>query len=142
MSIAEKLVRIADREQKVYDAGYWNGHAVGEQDGKNSVYQTVTVTQDCTNVKQCWDVLSASNNETDKIVLFVNKKWDSVPDNTFVNNSLLYMLWCSTEFISGERGHAWWLRWRDGAYSYVDLVNTQYDCNISAGDEFIKVVIL
>ena len=33
MSIAEQLVRIAEREERVYNAGYWNGHSVGEDDG-------------------------------------------------------------------------------------------------------------
>lgn len=41
MSIAEKLVRIAEREQFVYDAGYWNGKSVGRQDEYNRFWDGV-----------------------------------------------------------------------------------------------------
>lgn len=159
VTVAEKLSAIGNNMARVYDTGFEKGHDQGFEEGKqfgdyaqgfeegkqaerDAIYQDITITQDCTDALQCWKVLSASNNETDKLVLFVNKKWNALPDSTFANNTLLYMLWQADEFRISEINRATWMRWRDNAYSTSNVINQNYDCVMSAGDEFIKVVIL
>jgi hypothetical protein len=140
--ISRKLQKIAENVPQVYEAGYNKGFEEGRNAERDAIYQDITITQDCTDAQQCWRVLSASNNETDKLVLFVNKKWNTLPDSTFANNTLLYMLWQADEFRIIETNLATWVRWRDGTYSLSHIINPNYDCVMSAGDEFIKVVIL
>jgi hypothetical protein len=125
-----------------FEEGHDQGFEEGKQAERDAIYQDITITQDCTDALQCWKVLSASNNETDKLVLFVNKKWNALPDSTFANNTLLYMLWQADEFRINAENRANWIRWRDNAYATANTINRNYDCIMSAGDEFIKVVIL
>jgi hypothetical protein len=136
MSIAEKLTQIAENEQKVFEAG--------KSEGKAEIYKYITITQDCTNIKTCYDVLTATNVGSEKMVLFVNKKWNTRPDSTFANNTLLYLLWYAEDFIPNGKAErsATWLRWRDNDYNYNNVVYNEYDANISTGDEFIRMVIL
>lgn len=112
--------------------------------GKASVYQTVTITQDCTNGLEIYTVLSASVDESNRMVLFVNKNWNTPPNDISVNNYFLGMLWFSREFYSEgqtSKQSLWW-RWRNGEYDLRVITNSSYDCVLSAGDEFTKVVIL
>lgn len=112
--------------------------------GKASVYQTVTITQDCTNALEIYTVLSASVDESNRMVLFVNKNWNTPPNDISVNNYFLGMLWFSREFYSEgqtSKQSLWW-RWRNGEYDLRVITNSSYDCVLSAGDEFTKVVIL
>lgn len=140
--IIEKGVEIAEgTKTEEYAVKVGAVYEKGRQDEYNEIYESVIITQDCTNVKQCFDILSATNNETDKIVMFINKKWNGVPDSTFADNTLLYMIWVADEFRMLTES-AFWMRWRAGAYSNATHINTDYDCTMFAGDEFVRVVIL
>lgn len=130
MSIAEKLTQIAENELKVYESG------------KQSVYETIVFAQDCTNSHKAWNILSATMAPEDKIVMFVNKAWTSVPDADTVNNQGLWMLCVSKEFNRPNETSSMWARFRNGSYSVVGSVNEGYDYTVSAGDEWLKVVLV
>lgn len=57
MSIAEKLVRIAEREQRVYDAGYWGGYGVGKQEEYDRFWDEIQANGTRTDYQRgfaCW----------------------------------------------------------------------------------------
>jgi hypothetical protein len=126
MTIAEKLIQIAENELKVYEAG------------RQSAYETIVFAQDCTNAQQVFDILSEAMTPADKIVMFVNKAWTVVPNSDTVNNQGLWMMCLSTEFNS--RGM--FARWRDGLYYTSADIHQNYDYTVSAGEEWLKVVLL
>ena len=130
MSIAEKLVAIAENELKVYEAG------------KQSVYETIVIAQDCTNVLDAYNLFGATNSPTDKMVLFVNKAWTGFPSADTTNNQALCMLWINDEFRSATSLHATWVRWRNNEYNAVVLVNAAYDYIVSSGEEWLRVVVM
>lgn len=157
MSVAEKLTTIAENQQRVYDAGYAKGQAEGgggsydegyedgKQDGINSVRETIVITQDCTNVLQCYNLLVASNSPDDKLVAFINKAWTGLPNSSTKQNQLLYMFYVSEEFASSAL-KIFWIRWRDNKYSAynggADYINSSFDANLSVGEEWERVVLL
>lgn len=129
MSIAEKLIQIAENELKVYEAGR---QSAGES------HETFVFTQDCTNAQQARNILSATMSPVDKIVMFVNKAWTEVPNADTANNQGLWMMCFSTEFnCSGMLA-----RWRNGAYAALPSINSSIDYTVSAGEEWIKIVLL
>lgn len=129
MTIAEKLIQIAENELKVYEAGR---QSIGES------HETIVFAQDCVNAQQAWDILSATMTPVDKIVMFVNKAWTGVPNADTTNNQGLWMMCCSNEFNTlGMLG-----RWRDGGYVALPSINPSVDYTVSAGEEWLKIVLL
>lgn len=134
MSIAEKLLQIAEKQLKVYEAGKQSVEPGGEQ----SEYETFVFAQDCTNAQQVKDILSAAMTYGDKIVIFVNKAWTGVPNADTANNQGLWMMCFSNEFnCSGMLA-----RWRDGSYVALPSINPSIDYTVSAGEEWLKIVLL
>lgn len=129
MTIADKLIQIAENELKVYEAG--------RQSAGNS-HETFVFTQDCTNAHQARNILSATMTPADKIVIFINKAWTGVPNAGTVNNQGLWMMCFSTEFNWGGV----LARWRDGGYNVVQGVNASIDYTVSTGEEWLKIVLL
>ena len=130
MSIADKLIQIAENQLNVYESG------------KQSVYETIVFAQDCTNAQQVFDILSATMTAEDKLVMFVNKAWNGVPNADTVNNKGLWMLCVSKEFNITGLNSSTWARWRSGAYYANAGVNAGYDFAVSAGEEWLRVVLL
>jgi hypothetical protein len=129
MTIAEKLMQIAENELKVYEAGR---QSVGES------HETIVFAQDCVNAQQARSILSANMTPVDKIVMFVNKAWTGVPNADTANNQGLWMMCFSTEFnCTGMLA-----RWRDGSYITLSSVNPSIDYTVSAGEEWLKIVLL
>lgn len=133
MSIAEKLIQIAENELKVYEAGKQSVH---------ESHETIVFAQDCTNSHQVWDILSATMTPGDKIVMFVNKAWTGFPNADTVNNRGLWMLCVNKEFNYSNETSSMWGRFRDGRYNVQAAVNAGYDCIVSAGEEWLKVVLV
>lgn len=129
MSIAEKLMQIAENEVKVYEAG---------RQSAGNPHETFIFEQDCTNAKQVRDILSEAMTPADKIVMFVNKAWTGFPNADTVDNQGLWMMCCSNEFNTlGMLG-----RWRDGGYNANPSIYSTIDYTVSAGEEWLKIVLL
>jgi hypothetical protein len=137
MSIAEKLIQITENQLKVYEAG-----KKSVEPSEQPVYETIVFAQDCTNAQQVFDILSATMTPEDKLVIFVNKAWTGVPNTDTVNNKGLWMLCVSKEFNITGLNSSTWARWRNGAYYANAGVNAGYDYAVSAGEEWLKVVLL
>lgn len=129
MSITNNVARAKTDYDEVYEAG------------KQSVYETITITQDCTNIKQICDIFD-SVVSADEMVLFVNDAWVGLPDANTPNNLFLMMLWTNTGYskTTGTR-ECLWGRWRGGAYATTTFINTEYDCVLPSGSTLRKVVI-
>lgn len=130
MSIADKLMQIAENELKVYKAG---------RQSADKSHETFVFTQDCTNAQQARNILSATMTPADKIVIFINKAWTGVPKADTANNQGLWMLCFSTEEFSWNGVLA---RWRNSAYNVVQSINASIDYTVSAGEEWLKIVLL
>ena len=107
MTIAEKLTKIADNEQKVYDAGYERGYHDGEivgggsydqgfEDGKQAEYDAF------------WDAAQQNGNRTDYAFAFSADMWTTenfkpkYPINpTTANNAFAY--WGFSSALRDER---------------------------------------
>jgi hypothetical protein len=133
MTIAEKLIQIAENELKVYEAG---------KKSAGKTYETFVFTQDCTNAQQVWNILSATMTPADKIVMFVNKAWTGVPNADTVNNQGLWMMCVSKEFNSTGVNSSMLARWRNGEYATFHTINPSLSYNVSAGEEWLKIVLL
>ena len=138
MNIAEKLLQIAENQLKVYEAGKQSAEHGGEQPS----YETIVFAQDCTNAKQAYDILSATMSPEDKLVMFVNKTWAGWPntDNT-VNNQGLWMLCLCKEWSPQNSNHSMLLRFRAGTYNLTYGITSGLDYTVSAGEEWLKVVL-
>jgi hypothetical protein len=137
MSIAEKLTTIAENVPKVFEAGYEKG----KSEGGTSAYETIVFTQDCNNAEEVWNVLNATTSKDDKIVYFINKAWFDNPSMNPVQNQALSFVWHAEEFYRGQR-LCQWMRWRDNAFNIQHYIVYSFDCIVSAGAEWIKVVVL
>ena len=134
MSIAEKLLQIAEKQLKVYEAGKKSVEPGGDQPS----YETIVFAQDCTNAQQVKNILYPTLSSEDKIVIFINKAWVNPPDGNTVNNQGLWMMLFSNEYnLPGAFG-----RWRDGGHSSYNTINASMDYIVSVGEEWLKVVLL
>lgn len=129
MTIAEKLIQIAENEVKVYEAG---------RQSAGNPHETFIFEQDCTNAQQVRSILWAAMTPADKIVMFINKAWTGLPSADTVNNQGLWMMCCSDEFNT----LGMLARWRDGGYIALSTINPSIDYTVSAGEEWLKVVLL
>lgn len=130
MTVAEKLTAIAENAQKVFDAG------------KQSVYETIVFTKDCANIYEAVTLLEEFISPSDKLVMFLNKGWRSLPTNETPDNQGLFVLWLGEELRPANEKRAVWMRFRDGAHSCNDNVNNSYSFVVPAGEEWVKVVFL
>lgn len=130
MSIAEKLIQIAENELKVYEAG------------KQSVYETIVFAQDLQNAEQAYRTFFATMTAEEKIVMFVNKAWTGLPNADTVNNRGLIMMCVNNEYHQPDTKLCIWVRFRDGKYYFLNYTNDSYAFIISAGDEWLRVVLL
>ncbi len=167
MSIAQKLQAIADNQPKVYQAGKREErkHIFDELDkalvdvgaepvqndnpntpialfvgraydaGLESVYETIVFAQDHDNVQTVNDTLRATIKTGEKSVFFINKGWTGKCDANTVDNKGLYF------FVVNET--VFWGRWRNGQFNLQAItMGTNYSFVVSAGEEWLKVVLL
>lgn len=159
---AEKLIQIAENEQKVYEAGKAEGIEQGMADvahlndeleqilygtdtgGKSwldTIYEDVTLTQDVTNVLQLYNILNSTIEEGQELVVFIASKWVSYPTADLPTNTVLSMLIWSEEYRGSPTHLALYERWRDNSFAVGNIVTSSYDATAKAGDVFRKVVL-
>ena len=111
---------------EVFEAGIF--------EGKKISYETITVTQDCTNAQQVFDIFEASVKEDEEFVAFINESWYNGTLNMSQNIFLFALCGVNAECLG-------WFRWRDGHINSNVYVNADYDMVLSAGDVIRKVVL-
>lgn len=111
---------------EVYEAGI--------VEGKKISYETITITQDCTNAKQIFDIFRASYKEDEEFVIFINEAWYNDTLNMSQNIFLFTMCGVNAKCLG-------WLRWRDGGMNSNIYVDAAYDMVLSIGDKVRKVVL-
>ena len=128
MSLTQNIARAKMDYDEVFEAG------------KASGYETITITQDCTNIKQIYNIFDTLVSADDEMVLFVNNAYVGVPNSNTPNNGFLEGLWVAPKYYNGDSG-APWMRWRDGAYQTQSWIQPAYDAILPAGSTLRKVVI-
>lgn len=121
-----KVSDMASGVDEVYEAGIF--------EGKKISYETITITQDCTNAKQIFDVFKASYKEDEEFVVFINEAWYNGTINMSQNTFLYAVCGVNAECLG-------WLRWRDGKINVNIYVDSAYDMVLSIGDVVRKVVL-
>lgn len=111
---------------EVFEAGIF--------EGKKISYETITITQDCTNVKQIFDIFRASAKDDEEFVVFINEAWYNGTLNMSQNIFLFTLCGVNAKCLG-------WLRWRDGEINSNVYVDAGYDMVLSAGDVIRKVVL-
>ena len=161
-----KLVKIAENEPKIYEAGKAEGIEQGIEQGMadmahlndeleqilygtdtggkswlDTIYEDVTLTQDVTNVLQLYNILKSTIEEGQELVIFIASKWTSYPTAELPSNTVLSMLIWDEKYRGPSSHLALCERWRDNSLTVGNNINSSYDATAKAGDVFRKVVL-
>jgi hypothetical protein len=121
------------------------GTDTGGKSWLDTIYQNITITQDCNNLNQLAKIFDTVVNEDEQIVMFINEKWQQYPTADTPNNTILWAIFYSNQYRSptsqnlGGAGYA--MRWRNGTQTTIAGYGSDYDAAIMAGDSFRKVVL-
>ena len=128
MSITNNVARAKTDYDDVYEAG------------KASVYESITITSDIANAVEFFNLITPLLSENDKVVMFMRKDFNGAPPADAPRGLGLWFMWQSTEYGASYRQNVF-MRWIDGEYSpSISTVDT-YIFVVSAGTEFVKVVL-